>query len=134
MDCSLTIREPSEEPSEEKEEAREVDLFAAEEPSQPEPVDLFEDFWKAYPKKAGKPAARKAWAKAIRKAPPEIIIERARRYAAWLADADAKTFRPHPKHPQGWLNDERWNDAELREQPSDEDNEFRAILREVGAR
>lgn len=76
----------------------------------------FAQFWLAYPKKAGKPAARKAWDKAIKKDPPGKIIAAADRYAKWLKEPlKPGEFRPHPKHPQGWLNDERWNDPELQE-------------------
>lgn len=77
--------------------------------------ELFNRFWKAYPKKVGKPAARKAFEKAIKRAPAEIIIKRAESYAAWLnAPAEKGEFKPHPKHPQGWLNDDRWEAEELR--------------------
>jgi hypothetical protein len=80
--------------------------------------DRFDAFWAVYPKKEGKAEARKAWAKAITKAPADIIIERARRYADWLKDAPPGEFRPHAKHPQGWLNGERWNDAPLVAEPT----------------
>ena len=76
---------------------------------------MFEDFWRACPKKVGKPAARKAWDKAIKKADPELIIRKVELYAKWLSEAKPGEFRPIPKHPQGWLNDERWNDEELRD-------------------
>jgi len=104
------------------------DLFSEE--SEPEKRDQtsvdFERFWKEYPKKAGKPAARKAFEKAIKRAPAEIIIVRAKRYAAWLTDGDG--FKPHPKHPQGWLNDDRWDDAELRDaDPNKPRNKYQEI-------
>jgi hypothetical protein len=71
--------------------------------------DSFVRFWAVYPKKAGKPAAQKAWAKAITKADPEAIIFAASRYAE--TETVARGFA---KHPQGWLNDERWNDEDLK--------------------
>lgn len=91
------------------------DLFSANEKTvQPDETDvLFDRFWKVFPKKAGKPSARKAFEKAIKRAPAEIIIQRATRYAEWLSEASATEFRPHPKHPQGWLNDDRWEAEEL---------------------
>ena len=73
----------------------------------------FEEFWNAYPKKAGKDAARRAWAKAVKKAQPSEIIEGAKRYAIWLNSADDAEFRPPPKYPQGWLNAGRWADEDL---------------------
>src|SRR5690606_19428118 len=45
-------------------------------------ADAFDEFWAAYPRRVGKGAARKAWAKATKKAAPEEIIAGARRYAA----------------------------------------------------
>ncbi|QDP64870.1 MAG: hypothetical protein Unbinned5081contig1001_27 [Prokaryotic dsDNA virus sp.] len=92
-----------------------ADLFSANEKTvQPDETDvLFDRFWKVFPKKAGKPSARKAFEKAIKRAPAEIIIKRATRYAEWLSEASATEFRPHPKHPQGWLNDDRWEAEEL---------------------
>lgn len=65
----------------------------------------FDDFWRAYPARKGKPAARKAWANAIKRATPETIIAGARRYAN-----DPARDPEHTKYPQGWLNDDRWTD------------------------
>lgn len=79
----------------------------------------FDEFWKAYPKKAGKPAAQKAYQKAIKNTLPEAIITGAKRYALWLSSGGPKDFRPEAKFPQGWLSDERWNDADLPELPQE---------------
>lgn len=73
----------------------------------------FVQFYSAYPVKKGKPAALKAWAKAIKRDSASTIIEGAKRYADWLKNPKAGNFRPHPKHPQGWLNDDRWKDDEI---------------------
>lgn len=68
--------------------------------------DRFPEFWKVYPKKAGKPGAMKSWARAIKAgADPQEIIDGARRYAR--SEAVERGF---VKHPQGWLTDERWKD------------------------
>lgn len=66
----------------------------------------FARFWDAFPKKAGKPAAYKAWRSAItRGVQPQIIIDAALRYR------DSPRRNPEmTKYPQGWLNDERYND------------------------
>jgi hypothetical protein len=85
-------------------DARTALVLRAEEPRKP----AFEDFWKAYPKKAGKAAARKAWDKAVRKHDPGDIIAAAERYGG--SDGVLRGF---VKHPQGWLNDERFLDADL---------------------
>lgn len=90
-----------------------ADLFSAmEEPQSKEP-DRFDEFWKAFPKKAGKPAALKAWQKAVRKTDPGKIIAAARVYAG--TEAVLKGFI---KFPQGWLNEERFNDPDLQPAPA----------------
>lgn len=66
----------------------------------------FEEFWKAYPRKAGKEAARKAFAKA--KVPVATLVaavERQKKSAQWQKDGGQ--FIPHPAT---WLNQGRWQD------------------------
>lgn len=66
----------------------------------------FDDFWAIWPRKDAKKTAQTAWAKAIKKATPESIIEAARAYAE-------SPYRPEKQFvPYGasWLNGERWND------------------------
>lgn len=92
---------------------REKDLFGENEgvdAPQQESVDVhFDRFWKAYPKKVGKPAALKNFRKAVKDGEnPERIIEAAGRYAR-----TETVQRGYAKHPQGWLTDQRWNDPEL---------------------
>jgi len=70
----------------------------------------FEDFWIAYPRKVGKQAAMKAYARAIRTAKPDEIIAGARRYAEDPNRVDAFTA-----HPTTWLNAGRWADGPLPE-------------------
>ena len=102
----------SDEPVREPElcEDGEIPLFSADEtPAQDRTAEAFERFWKVYPKKAGKPSALKAWQKQIKAGhDPEEIISGAERYARSEA-----VVRGFAKHPQGWLNDQRWNDADL---------------------
>ncbi|MBA9003685.1 hypothetical protein [Thermomonospora cellulosilytica] len=69
----------------------------------------FTAFWKTYPRRVGKGAARKAWAKAIKAgADPDQIILGARRYATdpRRSAADIR----YTAHPATWLNAERWTD------------------------
>lgn len=79
---------------------------------------MFDRFWSVYPKKAGKPNAKKAFVKATNRENPQRIIEAAKRYAFWLSSAKPGEFRPTVKHPQGWLNDDRWNDEEIWKSPT----------------
>jgi len=67
--------------------------------------DGFAEFWSMYPKKVGKGAARKAYATAIKKHPPDEILTDLKRLLPTLtAKAD---FIPHAST---WLNGERWDD------------------------
>jgi hypothetical protein len=71
----------------------------------PEFVRFYEH---AYPRKVARGAARRAWASAIRKADPGVIL------------AAAERFRPDPRyvpHPATWLNGERWRDDPGVDQP-----------------
>lgn len=70
------------------------------------PHDRFDDFWEVFPLKKGKPAAKKAWVKAVKVDHPDVIIAGARAYAK-----DQNRNPSFTKYPQGWLNDERWKDA-----------------------
>lgn len=107
--ATLTLREPEREPL----------LFGSNEPQSArdeteKPDDWFDRFWEAYPLKRGKPAAKKSWVKAIKKADPEVIISAARRYAQ-----SRDVQRGFAKYPQGWLTDERWADAPDGNEPQD---------------
>jgi hypothetical protein len=69
----------------------------------------FDAFWQAYPRQAGRPAARRAWERALRRgADPAAIVAGAQRYAADPNRADEYT-----KNPEGWLDDGRWEDGPL---------------------
>lgn len=69
----------------------------------------FAEFWASYPRRAGKGAARLAWAKARRKGVlPEVIVAGARQYAA-----DPNRTEQFTAHPATWLNQERWDDDPL---------------------
>lgn len=84
--------------------------------------DRFSDFWNAYPKKAGKEAALKAWEKATKKTDPEKIIAAARVYAG--SDGVLRGF---VKYPQGWLNDGRFNDPDLQPAPTGASKPYRYV-------
>lgn len=81
-----------------------------------DPDPMFERFWQTYPRKAAKGAARRAWAKAVRIAAPEEILDAATRYAQ-----DPNRDESFTAHPATWLNGERWLDSSLpaRETTSD---------------
>lgn len=66
----------------------------------------FDEFWTVWPKKVDKPAAKRAWTKAIKRIDPQTIIAAATAYRANPGIPD-RQFIPHPAT---WLNGDRWND------------------------
>lgn len=68
----------------------------------------FDLFWKQYPIKVGKAAAKKAWDKAIKVEAPDVIIQGAVRYAA-----DPNRHPSFTAHASTWLNAQRWSDEPL---------------------
>lgn len=71
-------------------------------------LDMFDEFWSVYPRKADKATARKAFDKAITKQDPEQII-----YAACLLRDDPNRVAQFTPLPATWLNKERWEDEPL---------------------
>lgn len=69
-------------------------------------AEAFDEFWAIYPRKEGKGAARKAWAKATKTLEPSELIAAVIAYAERTTGAE-KRFIPHPTT---WLNQERWAD------------------------
>jgi len=71
----------------------------------------FEEFWSAYPRKASKPQAIKAWKKQklTRKNLPDILagLERVRGSDQWQRDNGQ-----YIPHPATWLNNRRWEDID----------------------
>ena len=90
----------------------------------------FDEFWAVYPKKVGKPAAKKNFDRAVKAgADPGEIIAGANRYAVSVAGKESGFI----KHPQGWLTDGRWSD-EVSPQPipqQSDGGERRSFLRKI---
>lgn len=71
--------------------------------------DLFEEFWKTYPRRVGKTAARRAFVKAVASGvTAETVIAGARAYAD-----DPNREPEFTAHPSTWLNAGRWDDEPL---------------------
>ena len=66
----------------------------------------FDEFWSAYPRRVGKGQARKAWDRATKVTPYEVIIEAAKQFAE-LRQGQDQTYTPYPAT---WLHGERWLD------------------------
>lgn len=64
----------------------------------------FDRFWSAYPRKVGRKAAMKAFAKAIKLTSIEDILGGVEDYKRHKPDWQ------HFCHPATWLNGERWDD------------------------
>lgn len=80
-------------------------------PIPPSGVDLFEEFWKAYPNKTGKDAARKAFDK--RKPGKQLLVDM---LEALEAQKQSEQWRKQGgqfiPNPATWLNQGRWQDGD----------------------
>lgn len=108
-------------------------------PIPPEGVEVFEKFWKPYPKKASKPDAERAFAKAMgwlpkhkARATIEQIVEGLAWHltcAQWVKDGGG--FIPHPA---SWLNADGWNDRPLQPEPGEAPKQWHETLAGVQAK
>ena len=74
-------------------------------------VTLFDEFWKAYPNKTGKDAARKAFDK--RKPGKQLLAEMLQALATQkLSEKWTKQGGQFIPHPSTWLNEGRWQDGD----------------------
>jgi DNA-binding transcriptional regulator YhcF (GntR family) len=73
-----------------------------------EPSVDFDTFWKIYPLKVGKAAAKKAWEKATKESEPSKILDGALRYSN-----DPNRHPSFTAHAATWLNAGRWSDEAL---------------------
>ena len=92
-----------------------------------DPDPHFEEFWRTYPRKAAKGAARRAWAKAVRISDPGQIIEAASRYAQ-----DPNRDESFTAHPATWLNGERWLDSSLPARETTADRRVHDVMDVIG--
>lgn len=67
-------------------------------------IEGFEDWWKAYPRKVGKGAARTAYLAAVKRGASEQDLAAALRRQQWPAE---ERFIPHART---WLTQDRWQD------------------------
>lgn len=79
-------------------------------------TDEFEAWWKTYPRRVGKGAAAKAYAKAVKLIDRERLTAITERYAKSVEGSDEK-FIPHPAT---WLNEHRFNDEGLNPESPEE--------------
>ena len=83
----------------------------------------FDDFWALCPRKRGKGAARRAYAKACQSVEEETILDGARR---WRKESIGKD-PTYICHPATWLNQERWDDEPDVVVKADEDSVLQSL-------
>lgn len=94
------------------------------EPRSPEPSltikepsaeqNRFDEFYEAFPKKKDPQKARAAYARAVKKVSPDVLIAAAKRYAQERAGQDPQ----FTKHPTSWLNAGSWENQQDSRPPS----------------
>ena len=79
-------------------------------------LDLsFDEFWKNYPRRAGKIKAKDAFGKVLKTTDAQTVIDGAKRYAD-----DPNRQDEFTAHPTTWLREGRWEDDPLPERGSSE--------------
>jgi hypothetical protein len=97
-------------------------------------LDLsFDEFWKNYPRRAGKIKAKDAFRKVLKTTDAQTVIDGAKRYAD-----DPNRQDEFTAHPTTWLREGRWEDDPLPERGSSErtkaeiqDDYFTKLMREA---
>lgn len=98
-------------------------MGAAKRPVRGRYTEGFEKFWKAYPRRVNKAKAFRTWKSAVETIPEDILIDAAKRYAAYHDSVG--TDQQYIKHPTTWLNGGEWDSVPvipslLRKPPSPE--------------
>jgi len=97
-----------------------------------DPYGSFDEFWKIYPNKTGKGAARKAFEKMKCKDAMEIIkkaIESQAKSEKWTKDGGQ-----YIPNPATWLNQERWDDEVLRAASKPTGSNSKTVIRDRAIR
>lgn len=84
---------------------------------------LFTEFWQVYPRKVGKPRARKAWRLARKRGHDPAAITAAAQAYAGQCQRERREAR-FIAHASTWLNDERYLDAEETSAAGGDDDDF----------
>lgn len=89
------------------------------------PLDAFEIFYSAYPRRIAKAYARKIFARALTETTPLTIMQ------ALAAQKSAGMFSENPKfipHPSTWLAQQRWDDEVVAVRPALRNGAMAALL------
>ena len=90
--------------------------------------DPFDEWWKQYPRKVQKQAARRAYKKAAAKVGHERLLEAMLRYR----DEDDRVAKGFIQHASTWLNGECWDDETVTSPQSDEERQWAALRAAMG--
>lgn len=74
--------------------------------------ESFEKFWIEYPRKVAKGSALKAYARALAKTTPDVLLAAVKRFASECSGKEPQYIA----HPATWLNGERWLDQPAAQQ------------------
>lgn len=88
--------------------------------------EVFDEFWKHYPRKINKAAAKQSFATALTKEKSCVIIKGAKEYSESVKPDEIR-FVPYPRT---WLRQERWSEKPETEIP--EMNGMKKALEELG--
>lgn len=99
-------------------------------PKGAEAVEGFDEFWKAYPRKVGKPNALTMWKR--KKPDLTTVLAGLKRWKA--SDQWTKNDGQFIPHPTTWLNREGWNDAIAGEKVAPSADEMRAAQARIDAK
>ena len=86
----------------------------------------FDAFWKTYPKKVGKDAAEKVWARKVKADDVQAVmdaLDKQRSSEQW--NQDGGRFIPHPST---WLNQGRWKDEDVADDEQPRSKLFAGVL------
>ena len=86
----------------------------------------FDAFWKTYPKKVGKDAAEKVWARKVKAEDVQAVmdaLDKQRSSEQW--NQDGGRFIPHPST---WLNQGRWKDEDVADEEQPRSKLFAGVL------
>lgn len=90
--------------------------------------DPFDEWWKQYPRKVQKQAARRAYTKAAAKVGHERLLEAMLRYR----DQDDRVTKGFIQHASSWLNGECWEDEIVTSPQSDEERQWASLRAAMG--
>ena len=91
-------------------------LFGDEQEQPTTEDQIFEQFWRIYPRRVGKADARKKFHRAMQRAKAEELLEAATLFAEAPESVPGKP--ESVPYPSTWLNQDRWKNVRLKPRPT----------------